>query len=180
MKEKKGVMMTPGKAMFLTSRMAPISPGWIQKMIPKLAIRAGIQHITDFYATSKRTTKASHELRDLLKSIMMAQGCAEWVTEMCIGHNISNEYEKQAQMFPQKARNEYMKASEKLNVFSKMTRYIRGDIPQEVLEKEREVRELKETNRLILEKLEALEDWKQEMSIKRHEDTGLVQKNRRL
>ena len=120
MKVKKGKTFQAHEPLFLTTKGKPVSTQWVSKIIPELAKNAGVQKILTCYKTNiKRNAKTSHELRDLLKSIMISQGLSTWLCEMCIGHRVADSYEKQAQLFPDKARNEYMKISKTINIFTK-------------------------------------------------------------
>ncbi|MGQ0795408.1 MAG: hypothetical protein ACT4N5_04395, partial [Nitrosopumilaceae archaeon] len=120
MKVKKEKIFQAHEPLFLTTKGKPVSTQWVSRLIPELAKNAGVQKILTYYKTNiKRNAKTSHELRDLLKSIMISQGLPTWLCEMCIGHRVADSYEKQAQLFPEQARSEYMKISRTINIFTK-------------------------------------------------------------
>jgi len=125
-KKKTGNPMNNGDPMFLNTKGNPVNDVWIQKIIPKLAERCQIQKVISHYKASKRYTKTSHELRDLLKSTLIVSGTVGYVCELAIGHRIGDSYEKQDKLYPEKSRAEYMKASKKLNVFTNISHYLKG------------------------------------------------------
>ena len=68
----------------------------------------------------------SHEVRDLLKSTLMASGCAQYVANHVLGHAPRDSYEKQATLYPEALRSEYAKASGRLNIFTGIERHLRA------------------------------------------------------
>ncbi|MBT6646042.1 MAG: hypothetical protein HOB51_00775, partial [Thaumarchaeota archaeon] len=50
------------------------------------------------------------------------------VCELAIGHKIGDSYEKQDKLYPDKSRQEYMKASSKINIFSNIVHNMRGTL----------------------------------------------------
>ena len=62
----------------------------------------------------------AHEVRDLLKSTLIASGCARYAADHVLGHAPRDSYEKQATLYPEDLRREYAKASSRLNIFSKV------------------------------------------------------------
>ena len=121
--EQTGKPLEEGEAMFLTSRKKPISHNWVMELIPRLAKNAGIQNKIP-YKSRKINEKTSHELRDLLKSTLITCDASQYVCELAIGHKVGDSYEKQDKLYPEKTREEYMKASSKLNIISKITNAI--------------------------------------------------------
>ena len=63
---------------------------------------------------------------------MIVEGVAPYVCELAIGHKIGDSYEKQDKLYPDKSRQEYMKASSKINIFSNIVTNMKGsaDITQ--------------------------------------------------
>ena len=62
----------------------------------------------------------AHEVRDLLKSTLIASKCAQYAADHVLGHAPRDSYEKQATLYPEELRAEYAKASSRLNIFSKV------------------------------------------------------------
>ena len=144
---KTGEKMKIGQAMFLNSWLKPITNRWISELITKLAVRSGIQKTFEIKSGHKNE-KVSHELRDLLKSTLISCGVSSYASNHLIGHMPRDSYEKEAILYPDKIRAEYMKASSTLNIFTGFTKYISGDTERDVLINE--VQELKD--KLDLEK----------------------------
>lgn len=164
MKVKKGKTFRSHEPLFLTTKGKAVSTQWVSRLIPELAKNAGVQKILAYYKTDiKRNAKTSHELRDLLKSIMITQDMPTWLCEMCIGHRVADSYEKQAQLFPDKARNEYMKISKTINIFTKTSQKL--NTIESDLEKSKEtqlmledkVKRQEQAIQAILSKLEKIE-----------------------
>ena len=145
--KKTGNMMKIGQAMFLNSKLKPVTNRWVSELITKLAERSGIQKSFETKAGIKNE-KVSHELRDLLKSTLISCGVSAYASNHLIGHMPRDSYEKEAILYPDKIRAEYMKASSTLNIFTGFTKYISGDTERDVLT--HEVAELK--NKLDQEK----------------------------
>ena len=127
--------MQSGDPLFVTSRNTPIKPYWMTQLIPKLAKRAEIQKIIDYYKNVTVNEKTTHELRDLLVSIMEAEGCKPFSTDQSIGHVPSGTYSKSDKIFPDKLRKEYMKISKWINIFTKMENAVANYDSIEHLEK---------------------------------------------
>jgi len=142
--KKTGNVMKVGQAMFLNTKLNPVTNRWVSETITKLAERSGIQKSFKIKSGIKNE-KTSHELRDLLKSTLNACGVSAYASNHLIGHMPRDSYEKEAILYPKKIRAEYMKASSTLNIFSGYTKYISGDTEKDVLSKE--VQELKDTIR---------------------------------
>jgi len=149
--EKTGKPMEKGEPMFLNEKNNPISEDFVQRLIPRLAKNAGIQR--KFMVNSKvRREKTSHELRDLLKSTLIACDVRQYVCDLAIGHMIKDSYEKQDELYPDKTRAEYMKASKKINIFSNISQYLRGDSEKQVLLQQiEEMKKENKTNKAIYE-----------------------------
>lgn len=114
-----------GEAMLLNERGDPITDRWVSELLPKLAEKAQIQKKFEGKSV-KLNEKVSHELRDLLKSTLHASGVATYAANHVIGHMPQDSYEKEQILYPQKIRQEYMKASKLLNIFSKFSSVVEG------------------------------------------------------
>ncbi|KER05357.1 integrase protein [Marine Group I thaumarchaeote SCGC AAA799-E16] len=110
---------------FIGRKNQPIRPQWLTDLIPKLAYNAGIQKKIRNSNITVKNEKTSHELRDLLKSTLIIEGVASYVCELAIGHKVGDSYEKQDKLYPNKSREEFMKASSKINIFSNYTNYLK-------------------------------------------------------
>ena len=165
MKVKKEKTFQSHEPLFLTTKGKPVSTQWVSRLIPELAKRAGVQKILTYYKTNiKRNAKTSHELRDLLKSIMITQSMPTWLCEMCIGHRVADSYEKQAQLFPDKARNEYMKISKTINIFTKTSQKLNTAETEFDEKKEQRISKLEESVAKLTNKIEILSRTKEDSS----------------
>jgi len=136
--KKTGTGMKIGQAMFLNSKLNPVTNRWISELVPKLAERCGIQKSFQIKSGIKNE-KVSHELRDLLKSTLNSCGVSAYASNHLIGHMPRDSYEKESILYPKKIRIEYMKASSTLNIFTGFTKYISGDTEKDALSQEVEV-----------------------------------------
>jgi len=134
-REKKKKGMKIGQAIFLNRKLKPITNRWISDLIAKLAERCGIQNSFKIKSGHKNE-KTSHELRDLLKSTLISCGASAYASNHLIGHMPRDSYEKEAILYPQKIRTEYMKASSTLNIFTGFSNYISGDTEKDVLQEQ--------------------------------------------
>lgn len=145
--KKTGQPMKVGQAIFLNTKLRPITDRWISDLIPKLATRSGIQKT---YETklNKKNIKTSHELRDLLKSTLRSCGVSAYASNHLIGHTPRDSYEKESILYPEKIRLEFIKASKMLNIFTGFTNYVKyGDESEKKLEKiQSEVDMIKQEN----------------------------------
>ena len=108
------------KPLFVTRNGEPVSPTWISRRFSRAAASAGIQS-----RISPRSYRMrSHEVRDLLKSTLLASGCATYAADHVLGHAPRDSYEKQAALYPEALRAEYGKASRRINIFSGLERYL--------------------------------------------------------
>ena len=118
---REGKRHDPSKPLFVTRNGTPVGPNWISSRFSKAATDAGIQKVV-----SHRVFKIhSHEVRDLLKSTLLASGCAQYAADHVLGHSPRDSYEKQATLYPETLRAEYAKASGRLNVFASIERHLR-------------------------------------------------------
>jgi len=129
--------MKIGQAMFLNTKLKPITDRWISDLIPKLAVRSGIQK-THNTKLNKKNEKTSHELRDLLKSTLNSCGVSAYASNHLIGHTPRDSYEKESILYPEKIRAEFIKASKILNLFTGFTNYMKhGDKLEKKYENDR-------------------------------------------
>ena len=110
-------------ALFIDTRKKPITVNWISRRFHKLVARYDLKHNKSEYLTADKFT--SHELRDLLKSTMIDSGCRIDVADHVIGHVPKDSYEKQTVLYPESIMQEFVKVSERINIFtgSKHTKY---------------------------------------------------------
>ena len=123
--KKTGSSMKIGQAMLLNTKLNPVTNRLISDLVPKLAERCGIQKKFQIKSGNKNE-KTSHELRDLLKSTLNSMGVKAYASNHLIGHMPRDSYEKEAILYPDKIRAEYMKASSILNIFTKFTSVVNG------------------------------------------------------
>ena len=153
---KTNAKMKMGFPLFLTSNNTPVYEGWVRNAFRKCAKNAGIQHRLDSYVRKVKYDKDSHELRDLLKSILITSGTRYDVADHCIGHKPKDSYEKQARLYPDDLRLEYSKASKKLNIFSEVSSYLNGSRTIEAQQKQ--IQDLKERVAVMQKQREELEE----------------------
>ncbi len=164
--KKTGKVMTADEPLFLNTKKTPISSQWVRSTFFELAKRAGVQKKIgdDQYI---KYEKDSHELRDLLKSTLLASGTRYDVADHVIGHKPKDSYEKQATLYPENLRLEYMKGSRKLNIFSSISHYMKGEEQTEVLRKQidllKQELEANKTDQNQSQKMEEMEEKMQEM-----------------
>ena len=152
--EKTGQPMKVGQALLLNTYLKPYTNRAIGDLIPKLAETAKIQEkFTTKYG--KKNSKTSHELRDLLKSTLKSCGVEAYAANHLIGHMPTDSYEKESILYPEKIREQYMKASRTLNIFTGITNYIaNGDESEKRIDSlEESIHELKQQrNKAVDEK----------------------------
>ena len=124
-KEKTGSNMKNGEALFLNKMNHPISRSWVFEKFRVMATRSGIQKIVSKNLNTQFNVD-SHELRDLLKSTLIDDGCRADVADHVIGHKPKDSYEKQSKLYPAKLRKEYSKASKRINIFTKFSNVVSG------------------------------------------------------
>jgi len=140
--KKTGKPMQNKEALFLNSRNTPISDFWIRQSFKRLANTSGIQHKLKREGIMPKYQKDSHELRDLLKSTLIDCGTRIDVADHCIGHKPKDSYEKQSRLYPESVKEEFSKASSKINIFSNMSSNLQKT--SNVQELQNEVSTLKE------------------------------------
>ena len=105
----------PKCAMFITARGKPIYGEWISTAFRRMAASSGTQR-----RLAPRVLKIRvHKTRRLLKSTLMACGCAAWAADHVLGHAPKDAYEGISDLFPKELRREYAKASHVINILSK-------------------------------------------------------------
>ena len=124
-KKKTGEDMKEGDAIFLTEKRKPINKEWITSTMSKLRKNAGLDQTLSGYKITRYKIN-SHEFRDLLKSTLIDCGVRPDIADHAIGHAPKDSYEKQATLYPKTLRNEYAKASKRLNIFSNITSMAKG------------------------------------------------------
>lgn len=129
-----GRAMQDGDSLFVTFKKVPYTIPGFRRTFQKLAKNSGIQRKLHSYNLRERYQKDSHEMRDLLKSILIDCGCRIDAADHFIGHRQKDSYEKQATLFPENLREEYMKASSKLNIFSNISRNMQKSVSVHVLQ----------------------------------------------
>lgn len=129
--KKTGQVMMTGKPLFLNKNNQPITLSWVFRHFFKLAKRSGVlRKLPELNSYNVD----SHEARDLLKSTLIASGCAQWAADVAIGHK-PDSYEKVQKIFPTKFRSEYAKCSKLINIFSKIESIVQGDdTPKDVVD----------------------------------------------
>jgi len=142
--QKTGKIMKDDDPIFLNTLHKGITDQWINRLFLKLTRRAGLHENIKSYNLMNRSKKTSHELRDLLKSTLIACGVADYVCELAIGHKVGDSYEKQDKLFPEKARQEFAKASKKINIFSNFAHSVRNFDDVDSLKKQ--ISDLREEN----------------------------------
>ena len=160
--KKTGEQMKVGQAIFLNTKLKPITDRWISDLIPKLAVRSGIQKTYDT-KINKKNEKTSHELRDLLKSTLRSCGVSAYASNHLIGHTPRDSYEKESILYPEKIREEFIKASKMLNLFTGFTNYVKhGDQAEKKLKEIRtDMEKIRDENRSMRnEREEMLTDYK--------------------
>lgn len=124
-KKKTGTDMKEGEAIFLTEKRKPINKEWIASTMSKLRKNAGLDKTLSGYKITRYKIN-SHEFRDLLKSTLIDCGVRPDIADHAIGHAPKDSYEKQATLYPRTLRDEYAKASKRLNIFSNITSMAKG------------------------------------------------------
>lgn len=117
--EKFGRKMSLTEPIYLNNLGNPISDTWIERQFFDLADRAGIQR--KITGHQKSYEKKSHLVRDLLVSTLTDCGVPNDVAEQFIGHSLPSKYHNRRKIFPEGLREQYAKASGKLNIFSRIS-----------------------------------------------------------
>lgn len=139
-----GKEMSAGQALFLNNFQKPINEVWITQSFDRMRKNAGLDEILNpkevENGARKRYRISAHETRDLLKSVLVDSDVRYDLCEEYIGHKSGDSYEKQTKMFDVTMRKEYIKASGRLNIFSKFQEIAKGvSSEDEMREKLKEV-----------------------------------------
>jgi len=134
---------------------------WVSRAFNRMAEKAGIQSKLSGYKYKTKFSKDSHELRDLLESTLLDCGVRSDVVEHVTGHKPKDSYEKQASLYPNSLRAEFMKASKRLNIFSNISHYMKGTEDVESLQLQ--LTELRTNQSKLALELQRLEEAKKIM-----------------
>ncbi len=131
---KTGVIMKEGDPLFINKFQKAIKPQWIYDKFFKLARRSGLLKVVNSFGN--QYSFGSHEVRDLLKSTLIDCGTRPDVADHVIGHMPKDSYEKQFTLYPESMREQYMKASRRLNIFSNMKSNMQSSVDSQALRSE--------------------------------------------
>ena len=104
----------PEGPIFFTTKNNLISGDWVSAAFRRLAAHSGVQKRLRRNLLKLR----AHKTRHLLKSILLECECSEWAADHVIGHKAKDPYTVSAKLFPERLREEYAKASHKINLLS--------------------------------------------------------------
>ncbi|MBA4718486.1 MAG: hypothetical protein HRO68_05115 [Nitrosopumilus sp.] len=146
--EKTGTKMKSGEAMLLNTRGKPVTDRWVSDLLPKLANRAKNQTKYKTHLITKNEI-TSHELRDLLKSVMKKCKIDRDMRQLFIGHMPEDSYDKDQLLFLESFRKEYAKCARMINIFTKFTSVVNGtddsdELKAELNQKIQEINEIKD------------------------------------
>lgn len=131
--------LTDDNAIFLNNFQKPISELWITQSFSRMRKNSGLDVIINKKHVAsggrKKYKITPHETRDLLKSILIESGVRYDLAEEFIGHKTGDSYEKQTRLFTKTLRIEYIKASSKINIFSKFQDFAKGAETSEEIQK---------------------------------------------
>ena len=130
---------------FINQRGNPISSHWIKDSFFDLADEAGLQEKVKGY--DKTYKKKSHLVRDLLESALVDCGVPDYVAEQFISHAPISKYQNRKKLFPEGLREEYMKGSKKINIFSKISQSLSETVSNDELKQK--IKKLEEKNIVI-------------------------------
>ena len=133
---------------FITKRRTPVSSTWVMMSFSKLADNAGLLEKAKGY--NMHYLKKSHLVRDLLVSTLVDCGVSDHAAEQFIGHAQMSKYQNRARLYPEGLREEYKKASKRLNIFSKVSQSLSETVTNEDLK--RKVAELEQKSFAIQQK----------------------------
>ena len=127
-----GKKMNRNDFLFLNGHQNEITESWISQSFSKLRTNAGLDDIVNSTKLTKQGGKkkyriSTHETRDLLKSVLIESNVRLDLVEEFIGHKPHDSYEKQVRVFDDRPRTEYIKASSRVNIFSKAQRIFKGE-----------------------------------------------------
>lgn len=142
-----GKAMTSGEPLFFTTNKTPVGAKYVYTIIHKLAKTAGINEKIGNYAKSVRYEKNSHELRDLLKSLVIDSSGRQDIADHIIGHKPKDSYEKQNELFPETLRDCYAMCRKKLNIFSNVSEYLKHGDSKQVKQLHMEIEQIRTTHK---------------------------------
>lgn len=142
-----GKEMNDKEALFLNNFQNPIGEVSITSSFARMRKNAGLDEVLNENKSANGSKKkyriTAHETRDLLKSVLIESGVRYDLAEEFIGHKTKDSYEKQMRLFTATLREEYIKASGKLNIFSKFQEFSKGANTTADLEAKLKAMELK-------------------------------------
>ena len=128
-KEKHHGPHDPEGPLFVTTRGVPIHGEWISDAFARLADYSGTQKQLAPNVLKIR----SHKMRHLLKTTLVACGCALSVADYVLGHKPDTYIDPD--LYQENGRKEYAKASHRINVLSKAASNIDDPEPADAAEK---------------------------------------------
>lgn len=142
-----GKEMHDKEPLFINNFQNQIGEGWITDSFNRMRKNAGLDEILNKKQVADGARKkyriTAHETRDLLKSVLIDSDVRYDLAEEFIGHKTNDSYEKQMKLFTSTLRKEYVKASKRLNVFSRFQEISKGASSNEDLEAKIEEMRLK-------------------------------------
>ena len=136
-KEERHGPHDPDGALFITTKGRAIYGDWISTTFRRMAVSSGMQR-----RLAPRVLKIRvHKTRRLLKSTLMACGCAAWAADHVLGHAPKDTYEGTSGLFPKELRREYTKASHMVNILSKAVSKIDDTTSPDAIERALEASE---------------------------------------
>lgn len=142
-----GKEMSDKEPLFLNNFQNPIGEGWITDSFTRMRKNAGLDEIINQKQVASGARKkyriTAHETRDLLKSVLIDSDVRYDLAEEFIGHKTGDSYEKQMKLFTATLRKEYIKASGRLNVFSKFQEISKGVSTEDEMRQKLKEMELK-------------------------------------
>lgn len=141
-----GKPIQKGEPMFLNQKGYAIKDDTFTRGIRKLAKNAKLDKKLTGYERSNRYEQNSHELRDLLNTTLDVFGAGSYLAEHVIGHKQKSNYTKSEQLYLEKMRVNFSKASEAINIFSKVSNFIKNGGDERITQLEQKVEALTKSN----------------------------------
>ncbi len=150
-----GKKIRKGDPIFINQKGFAVKYLFFTRALRKLSRSAKMDKKLKGYERSVRYEQNSHELRDLLNSTLEAYGAGGYLAEHVIGHKQKSSYTKTEQLYLEKMRKQFGKASEAINIFSQVSNFIKNgnDEKNKMTEKIKSLE--KQTQDLIREKHES-------------------------
>jgi len=142
-----GKVMDDKQPLFFTKTKTPINGRFVYALVSRLAKKSGIQEKVGGYSKSVRYEKNSHELRDLLKSMVIDASGRLDIADHIIGHKPKDSYEKQNELFPETLRDCFSKCRQKLNIFSNVENYVQHGESKQVQQLQQEIEQMKTSHK---------------------------------